>query len=94
MNPSLPPQTAVTKGPPTQIAQIMPPANLPTSDSGASKTEFAIDLGGEMSIDGLRALGQTSRAITAPRSKDCGRSSVCGNQTRHRRTEANRGPGR
>jgi hypothetical protein len=55
MNPSLPPQTAVAKGPPTQIAQIMPPASLPTSDSGASKTEFAIDLGGEMSIDGLRA---------------------------------------
>jgi hypothetical protein len=60
MNPSpppqiLPPQAAATKGPPTQIAQIMPPVSLPAADSGASKTEFAIDLGGEMSIDGLRA---------------------------------------
>jgi hypothetical protein len=50
----LPPVTAA-KGPPTQVAQIMPPANMPTADSGANKTEFAIDLGGDMSIDGLRA---------------------------------------
>ena len=33
----------------------MPPANLPGADSGANKTEFAVDLGGDMSIDGLRA---------------------------------------
>ncbi len=33
----------------------MPPANLAAADSGANKTEFAIDLGGDMSIDGLRA---------------------------------------
>jgi len=55
-NPSPPPQippppAAAAKGPPTQVAQIM----LPAADTGASKTEFAIDLGGEMSIDGLRA---------------------------------------
>ena len=55
--PASPPQTAA-KGPPTQVAQILSPAaaaNAPTADSGTSKTEFAIDLGGEMSIDGLRA---------------------------------------
>jgi hypothetical protein len=59
MNPPPPPQVSppasAAKGPPTQIAQIMPPANLPVADSGANKTEFAIDLGGDMSIDGLRA---------------------------------------
>ena len=50
-----PPQAAATKGPPTQVAQIMPPANLAAANSGTIKTEFAIDLGGDMSIDGLRA---------------------------------------
>ena len=50
-----PPQAAATKGPPTQVAQIMPIASPPSADSGANKTEFAIDLGGDMSIDGLRA---------------------------------------
>jgi hypothetical protein len=60
VNPPPPPQisppiVAATKGPPTQVAQIMPPANLPGADSGTNKTEFAIDLGGDMSIDGLRA---------------------------------------
>jgi hypothetical protein len=50
-----PPQAAAAKGPPTQVAAIMPPASLPVADSGANKTEFAIDLGGDMSIDGLRA---------------------------------------
>lgn len=49
------PQTAAAKGPPTQVAQIMPTASPPIADSGANKTEFAIDLGGDMSIDGLRA---------------------------------------
>jgi hypothetical protein len=53
--PQISPPPAATKGPPTQIAQIMPIASPPTADSGANKTEFAIDLGGEMSIDGLRA---------------------------------------
>lgn len=48
------PQTAA-KGPPTQVAQILSPANGAAADTGTSKTEFAIDLGGEMSIDGLRA---------------------------------------
>ena len=33
----------------------MPIASPPSADSGANKTEFAIDLGGDMSIDGLRA---------------------------------------
>jgi hypothetical protein len=51
----LSPPAAASKGPPTQVAQIMPPANLPGADSGANKTEFAVDLGGDMSIDGLRA---------------------------------------
>ncbi len=50
-----PPQAMAAKGPPTQVAQIMPPPIPPAADSGASKTEFAIDLGGDMSIDGLRA---------------------------------------
>ena len=50
-----PPAAAAMKGPPTQVAQIMPPANVAVLDSTASKTEFAIDLGGDMSIDGLRA---------------------------------------
>jgi hypothetical protein len=54
-NPSPPPPAVAAKGPPTQVGQIMPPANLPAADTAASKTEFAIDLGGEMSIDGLRA---------------------------------------
>jgi hypothetical protein len=52
---SAPPQAAAAKGPPTQVAQIMPPANMQAADSGTVKTEFAIDLGGDMSIDGLRA---------------------------------------
>ncbi len=50
-----PPQIAATKGPPTQVAAIMPTASPPIAGSGANKTEFAIDLGGDMSIDGLRA---------------------------------------
>ncbi|HLL27700.1 MAG TPA: hypothetical protein VKT73_08620 [Xanthobacteraceae bacterium] len=50
-----PPQAAAPKGPSTQVAQILPQANPAAADSGTSKTEFAIDLGGEMSIDGLRA---------------------------------------
>ena len=33
----------------------MQPANMQAADSGTIKTEFAIDLGGDMSIDGLRA---------------------------------------
>jgi hypothetical protein len=53
--PAPPPAAAAPKGPPTQVAQIMQPANVAAPESGANKTEFAIDLGGDMSIDGLRA---------------------------------------
>ena len=51
----IPPPAAAAKSPPTQVAQIMSAAGSPAAESGASKTEFAIDLGGDMSIDGLRA---------------------------------------
>jgi hypothetical protein len=43
------------KGPPTQVAQILPPGSAAADTTGTTKTEFAIDLGGEMSIDELRA---------------------------------------
>jgi hypothetical protein len=49
------PTQAAPKGPPTQVAQILQPVNAPVPDAGTNRTEFAIDLGGEMSIDGLRA---------------------------------------
>jgi len=44
------------KGPPTQVSQIMPAPMPSAADSVATKTEFGIDLGGETSMDGLRAL--------------------------------------
>lgn len=55
--PAPPPQPApaAPKGPPTQVAQIMPSTANAAADSGTTKTEFGVDLGGEMSIDGLRA---------------------------------------
>jgi hypothetical protein len=48
------PQIVASKGPATQIANILPSQHAPDV-TGATRTEFGIDLGGETSLDGLRA---------------------------------------
>lgn len=57
--PPAPARTAAGNGSNTQIAQIMPgEAVKPASQgdiTGATQTQFGIDLGGETSLDGLRA---------------------------------------
>lgn len=52
------PEIAANNGPATQVAKIMPASAQPHAQSeitGATRTEFGIDLGGETSLDGLRA---------------------------------------
>jgi hypothetical protein len=52
------PAIAASNGPATQVAQILPnaqPQQGLTDVTGATKTEFGLDLGGETSLDGLRA---------------------------------------
>ena len=52
------PEIAANNGPATQVAKIMPAPAQPHAQSevtGATRTEFGIDLGGETSLDGLRA---------------------------------------
>jgi hypothetical protein len=61
--PPAPPRPAAGNGPATQVAQIMPnqmPGHAvkpaPQGDiTGATQTQFGIDLGGETSLDGLRS---------------------------------------
>jgi hypothetical protein len=48
------PEIAAHKRPATQVANILPSQHAPDV-TGATKTEFGIDLGGETSLDGLRA---------------------------------------
>ncbi|HVT54669.1 MAG TPA: hypothetical protein VHD34_01280 [Xanthobacteraceae bacterium] len=48
------PTSAARNGPATQVANILPSQQAPDV-TGATKTEFGIDLGGETSLDGLRA---------------------------------------
>lgn len=48
-----PPQPVAASGPQTQIAHILPQQQPEVT--GAMKTEFGVDLGGETSLDGLRA---------------------------------------
>jgi len=64
--PAPPPLPAAPKGPPTQVATIMPPPAATAVDSVTTKTEFAIDLGGEMSIDGLRTRWATIKGSQGP----------------------------
>jgi hypothetical protein len=52
------PEITANNGPATQVAKIMPTPAQPHAQSevtGATRTEFGIDLGGETSLDGLRA---------------------------------------
>jgi hypothetical protein len=50
------PEITASKGPPTQVAQILPQQpQSPPEITGATRTEFGVDLGGETSLDGLRA---------------------------------------
>lgn len=57
--PPAPPRPEANNGPATQVAQIMPNQAVkaaPQSDiTGATQAQFGIDLGGETSLDGLRA---------------------------------------
>lgn len=54
--PISPPETNASRGPPTQVAQILPQQpQSPPEITGATRTEFGVDLGGETSLDGLRA---------------------------------------
>jgi hypothetical protein len=53
--PPLPPETTASKGPPTQVAQILQQSTPAPEITGATRTEFGVDLGGETSLDGLRA---------------------------------------
>lgn len=59
--PPAPPRPAASNGTNTQVAQIMPSQaaavkTAPQGDiTGATQTQFGIDLGGETSLDGLRA---------------------------------------
>lgn len=57
--PPAPPRPEANNGPATQVAQIMPNQAMkaaPQGDiTGATQTQFGIDLGGETSLDGLRA---------------------------------------
>jgi len=58
--PPIPPArpASANNGPATQVAQILPnaqPQQGLTDVTGATKTEFGLDLGGETSLDGLRA---------------------------------------
>ncbi|SRR5579885_355455 len=62
--PPIPPArpASANNGPATQVAQILPNAQPQqgltqglTDVTGATKTEFGLDLGGETSLDGLRA---------------------------------------
>lgn len=54
-----PPRPAANNGPATQVAQIMPNQAVKTAPqgdiTGATQTQFGIDLGGETSLDSLRA---------------------------------------
>lgn len=53
-----PPRPAANNGPTTQVAQIMPNQAVKTAPqgdiTGATQTQFGIDLGGETSLDSLR----------------------------------------
>lgn len=49
------PKAIANKGPSTQVAQILQPPQSSPEITGATRTEFGIDLGGETSLDGLRA---------------------------------------
>lgn len=50
------PVAATSKNTQTQIAQILPGQTAGQAEvTGATKTEFGVDLGGETSLDGLRA---------------------------------------
>lgn len=54
--PKPPPKPIASKGPSTQVAQILQQQpQSPPEITGATRTEFGVDLGGETSLDGLRA---------------------------------------
>ena len=61
--PTPPSEAATSKGPPTQVAQILQQQpQSPPEITGATRTEFGVDLGGETSLDWLACtLGEYQR---------------------------------